>query len=156
MAINPETMRSFVLNPPPKKNPPKQPSRYPLTQSPEISPRSHGVLTLPSPYHDDYDRYQQREPPRSPFESMFKRFRYVQVTQGVKDEENMELRRGADSPATKEPKRRKNLRVHWTDDRRGLPARWSIVLFMILLMSILFNLFFVFGTHHLKARCGSE
>ncbi|KAF2112023.1 hypothetical protein BDV96DRAFT_649388 [Lophiotrema nucula] len=115
-------------------------------------------LGLPSPYHDNFSEPSPRTvPPRDiqvPLSrpskrpnfttNIFRRFSYSKVSQDPSSAEHAE----AASPTAEDPEKPVEHHVHWADTSisEESPAdRWFAVIFLLLLLSVLFNFFLLFN-----------
>lgn len=124
----------------------------------DLDPAQQDFLDLPSPYHDSFTPHDAPSlistgVPNSLFKSFFHRFRYSRVnsdaehlakTQTIGRENGNED--NDDESLDEEVTRRKRKKhVRWSDYEETPADRWFTVVFLLLLLSALFNLFLVFN-----------
>jgi hypothetical protein len=147
-------LRPFKLDAAPKRMSIRRSSVVSL----DLDPEQREFLSLPSPYHDHNSapsspHHDARPEPLSRtisvpnmFSSFFDRFRYSKVHQNHSDAEQAEThdtRTKGGKDDIPEPQEREPKHVHWFEYEEILMDCWWSVLFLLLLLSFLFNMYMV-------------
>lgn len=125
----------------------------------EIDAAQQEFLSLPSPYHDNFSipdapPLPRSSEPASPFTSLFKRFRYSSIAsdaENIRSKDSNRLVEEDDDDVESSDvesaikKRRRSKHRHQSEYKETLADRWLAVLFLLLLLSGLFNVFLVFN-----------
>jgi hypothetical protein len=132
----------------------------PRIVSVDLDPDQRGFLSLPSPYHDSFSfsstphaaptSEQSRHRISNPFSTLLKNFRYTRLKRNPADPESHPNKDDNcdDSDSESETPRNPKHTPHWSDYEETPTDRWFAVVFLLLLLSILFNFFLLFNGPH--------